>query len=101
MIKKKYLKSKPECKVTFVISKDFVGDVGSVNIVGDMNDWDEINTPMKKLKNGNFTLDLKLATNQEYQFRYRVNDEYWINDDSADKYLPSPFPGIDNSVLTV
>ncbi|MBN2280874.1 MAG: isoamylase early set domain-containing protein [Candidatus Marinimicrobia bacterium] len=101
MLKKKYLKSKPVCKVTFKLKKSYVGDVDSINLVGDINGWDEKATSLKKLKNGDFTVDLDMETGSEYQFRYRVNHEYWINDDAADKYLPSPFPGIDNSVISI
>jgi len=101
MLKKKYLKSKPECKVTFKLEKSYVGDVDSIALVSDINGWDEVGTPLKKLKNGSFTLDMNLENQKEYQFRYHVNNEYWINDDAADKYLPSPFPGIDNSVVAI
>ena len=101
MLKKKYLKSKPVCKVTFKLEKSYVGDVDSITLVGDVNGWDETITPLKKLKNGSFTLAMDIDNGQEIQFRYLVNDEYWINDDAADKYLPSPFPGIDNSVITI
>lgn len=101
MLKKKYLKSKPECKVTFRLGKDYIGEADSVKIVGDINNWDENATPMKKLKDGTFTIDINLENEHEYQFRYRVNNDYWVNDDAADKYLPSPFPGIDNSVVII
>jgi len=99
MLKKKNLKSKSQCKVTFRLNKSYVGIADSVNLVGDMNNWDMESYPMKKLKNGDFTLDLHLDNDREYQFRYHVNHNYWINDEAADKYISSPFPGVDNSVL--
>ena len=101
MIKKKYLKSKNQYKVTFKLEKSYIGEVISVNLVSDINNWNEKNLPLKKLKNGSFKLELNLDIGKEYQFRYLVNKNYWINDDQADSYLPSPFPGIDNSVISI
>ena len=51
-IKKQYLKSKPECKVTFTLPKEAVGGAKKVTLVGEFNDWSETNTPLKKMKNG-------------------------------------------------
>jgi hypothetical protein len=101
MLKKKYLKSGSLCKVTFRLEKNYVGDVDTIDLLGDMNQWDPNGTTMKKIKNGCFTLNLNLESNRDYQFRYLVNRKYWINDDAADSYLPSPFPGVDNSVVSV
>ncbi len=101
MLNKKYLKSKPECKVTFRLHKKYIGNVDSVNLIGDANDWNNETNPMKKLKNGDFKIEINLKVGKEYQFRYKVNNTYWVNDDQADKYIPSPFPHIDNSVICV
>ena len=101
MLKKKYLKSKPKCKVTFRLEKSYVDGASSVDIVGDFNNWDENATPMKKLKNGDFKYEANLDIDTEYQFRYKVNKDYWVNDDQADNYSPSPYPGIDNSVVSL
>ncbi len=101
MLKKRYLKSKPKCKVTFKLTKEYIGEVDKVNLVGDMNNWNESDTELKKLKDGSFKLNLNLDTDQEYNFRYKVNDDYWINDDDADEYSPTPYPGVDNSVVAI
>ena len=101
MLKKRYLKSKPECKVTFKLDKSYIGNVNSVHLVGEMNDWSEEATPLKKLKDGSFKIELNLDKDREYRFRYRVDRNYWINDNDADKYQPSPYPGIDDSVVVV
>ena len=55
-LKKKYLASKPECKVTFKLAKDGANTYNEVSLVGDFNNWDQGKHPMKKLKSGDFTI---------------------------------------------
>ncbi len=98
--KKQYLKSKPICKTKFIMPKQAVGNAQSVNIVGDFNQWDIQATPMKKLKNGSFSVGIDLPAGKEYQYRYLIDGEKWENDWAADKYVPSSF-GPDNSVIVV
>lgn len=98
-ITKKFLKSKPVCKVTFKLSKDQVNGASSVHIVGDFNEWDESAAPMKALKNGGFTATMDLEQGKEYQFRYLVDGENWVNDEEADKTAPTPFGDANNSVI--
>ncbi len=101
MFTKQYLKTKPICKVTFKVLKKHIGQARSVQIIGEFNNWD-LNAPgMKKLKTGDFSCNIDLPTEQAYQFRYLVDKERWFNDENADAYLPSPFPGIDNSVIAI
>ncbi|HVU13482.1 MAG TPA: isoamylase early set domain-containing protein [Phototrophicaceae bacterium] len=96
MLKKQFLKTKDVCKVTFSLPEAVQGE--TVFLVGDFNHWDEAATPMKKQKNGSFTITLDLDKEHEYQFRYLVNSHEWHNDWAADKYVPNPFGG-DNSVV--
>ena len=100
-VKKRFLKSKPICKVSFRLSKEAVAGAKAVHLVGDFNDWDCAATPMTKLKSGEFTITLDLATGREYQFRYFVDGREWKNDQAADSYVPSPYPGVENSVVVV
>ncbi|MBI4826952.1 MAG: isoamylase early set domain-containing protein [Nitrospirae bacterium] len=99
-IKKQYLKGKPECKVTFKLPKEAAANAKSVSIVGDFNGWDANKSPMKRLKNGDFTVNISLPCNNEYRFRYLINNERWENDWFADKYIPNCF-GCDDSVVVV
>ncbi len=96
MLKKKFLKSKPVCKVSFYLPDAVEGD--EAYLVGDFNDWSEDATPMNQLKDGRFKATLNLDKGTEYQFRYLVDGE-WHNDWEADKYVPNPFSG-DNSVVS-
>lgn len=70
----------------------------SAFLVGDFNGWDHAATPMKKLKDGRFTVTLELALDGEYQFRYLLNGGEWRNDEAADRYVPNEF-GEENSVV--
>jgi 1,4-alpha-glucan branching enzyme len=100
-VKKKFLKSKPLCKVSFRFPKEAAGDAETVHLVGDFNDWDGSATPMTRLKSGAFTITLDLDVGREYQFRYLVDGSEWKNDEAADRYVPSPYPGVENSVVLV
>ncbi len=100
-IKKQFLKTKPICKVTFKVAPDMVGQADTVHLVGDFNGWAEAATPMKKLKNGGFTVTVDLEKEKDYRFRYLVNGNEWVNEPEADRYEASPYPGIDNPVVSV
>ncbi len=100
-ISKKFLKSKPVCKVRFEIPKDEVENGESVFLVGDFNNWDTSSTPMKQLKSGSYTVTLDLEVDRDYQFRYLIGQESWKNDSEADRYEPSPYADADNSVVSV
>jgi len=100
-IKKKYLKSKPVCKVSFEVSKKAAKEAKKVVLVGEFNEWDTRSLTMKKLKNGSFTFVVDLTPGKEYQFRYLFDDIIWENDCSADKYIRNEFGNCDNSVVIV
>ncbi|OQY40729.1 MAG: glycoside hydrolase [Spirochaetaceae bacterium 4572_7] len=99
-IKKRVLKSKPECKVTFVLDKEACSDAETVTIVGDFNNWNRSETQLKKSKNGDFTVTMNLASGKDYQYRYLINDNKWINDWNADSYAPTEYDS-ENSVVSI
>lgn len=45
---KQYLKTKPQCKVTFVVPAANVADAQEIALVGEFSDWQD--QPMKKQK---------------------------------------------------
>ena len=100
-IKKKYLKSDSICKVTFRLPKEAVHEAKSITIVGDFNNWSETDTPLKKLKNGTFTVTIDLQRDREYQYRYLIDSTRWENDWNADKYISAPYGDSENSVVVV
>jgi len=100
-IKKQFLKTRPVCKVAFRLSKDESKDAKQIFLVGDFNEWDENNLPMKSLKSGDFVANLDLETGKKYQFRYCFDHIAWGNDPQADNYVHSSFGGCDNSVINL
>ncbi len=87
--------------MTFRLSRKEVPGAEHVHIVGEFNNWSTRQSPMKRLKDGAFTLTLNLETGRGYQFRYLVDNENWINDPAADAYVPSGFSGSENAVVSL
>lgn len=96
-IKKQYLKSKPVCKVTFSLPAE---EANTVAVVGDFNNWNPTDSPLKKLKNGTFKGTLDLPTENSFEFRYLV-DDYYLNDTEADRFQWNEYAGTENAVLEV
>ena len=94
-ITKQFLKSKPVCRVTFTVPAEAAKEV---KVIGSFNKWNSEETPLKKLKNGNFKGTVALETEQSYEFRYLVDGTY-INDEQADSYSWSDFAAAENGVL--
>lgn len=100
-LKKQYLKSREGCKVTFRLPKDAAQSAASVYLVGEFNDWSPTATPMKKAKSGDYSVTVELVPGRAYQFRYLLDETRWENDWAADRYVPAPFSGAENSVVDV
>ncbi|MFW5901749.1 MAG: isoamylase early set domain-containing protein [Thermodesulfobacteriota bacterium] len=100
-LKKQYLKSRPVCKVTFRLGRQAASEAERVHLVGDFNKWQTDETPMKRLKSGDFSVTLDLPVNQSYQFRYLIDQNVWENDWEADQYVPSGIAANENSVVVV
>ena len=98
-ISKQYLKTKPACKVTFVVPAEQAPAAGSVAVLGEFNNWEA--AVMKKQKNGDFSTTVTVPKDQEFQFRYLIDGQQWQNDHEADAYVPSPLSYEENSVLRV
>ena len=99
-MKKQFSKTTPKCKVTFSLPKELVGDAKKVVVLGEFNEWDHTGIPLKKGKQS-FSTSIELETGRDYEFRYLVDGVKWYNDSFADAYVPSPFSGIQNSLVTV
>jgi len=97
-VSKKFLKSKPVCKVRFDLASERVSEeTKTVELLGSFSNWEPI--PMRKVK-GAFTRTLDLETGSSYEFRYRFDGENWENDEAADAYTPNGISG-DNSVISL
>jgi 1,4-alpha-glucan branching enzyme len=97
-LEKKFLKGKSVCKVKFALSGDQYKSASTILLVGDFNNWQLGDTPLKKAKTGVWSVSLDLETGKEYQFRYLIDGNLWENDAEADKYIPSGL-GSENSVI--
>jgi len=101
MITKKYLKSKPLCKVTFSVNPNEHTNASSIFLAGDFNDWDKSSLPLKKTKAGKFSTTIDLETEKSYEYRYFVDGKKWENDWNADAYAPSKVSFEENSVIKI
>jgi 1,4-alpha-glucan branching enzyme len=98
-MKKRFLKSKPVCKVTFELPWQAANGAARVALVGEFNGWDAASTPMKRQRNGAYSVTLDLPRDREYQFKYLIDGERWENDWEADRYVLSPGGDSENSVV--
>jgi 1,4-alpha-glucan branching enzyme len=100
-LRKKYLKSRPVCKVTFTVPKELANSAKTIFLVGDFNGWNSQKNPLKKASRGYFSTTIDLDKGKEYQFRYLIDEKDWINDPRADRYVYNDFANCDNSVVSV
>ncbi|MCB0729897.1 MAG: isoamylase early set domain-containing protein [Ignavibacteriae bacterium] len=101
-ISKKYLKSKPICKVTFRIPSNIGINHKKAVVLGSFNNWDQNSHRMKKLvKDGSFSIIVDMEVGNEYEFKYLVDDHIWLNDDNADKQVTTHYGDSANSVISV
>jgi 1,4-alpha-glucan branching enzyme len=83
-------------KVTFELPADVAER--TVSVVGDFNDWDEGKHKMKlDKKKGVWTKSISLKPGT-YQFRYKIDDGQWRNDENADRYEATPYSS-ENGVI--
>jgi hypothetical protein len=103
-ITKQYLTKRPNkphlCRVTFRFLSEHANKAKSVHLVGEFNDWKMLETPLKRLSNGDFSVTLKLEVGRTYQYRYLLNQTDWINDPSAESSIENKFGG-HNSAISV
>ena len=98
MLKKSYSKTGTVCRVTFKYENDEQAE--SAVVAGEFNEWSLRATPMKKLKDGSFSVSLSLPVGRSYCFRYVLDGNVWVNDTGADGYSPNEY-GEANSVLVL
>lgn len=98
---KKYLKSKPVCKVTFKVPKACVENAEKVALVGEFNNWNTNAFQMDRLKDGSFKTTIDLEVGKSYAYRYLIDNVIWENDWDADKYVNNGISAEDNSVVLV
>jgi len=98
MLKKNYSKTGNFCRVTFKLPPD--ANAKTAVLCGDFNNWDPDAGPMKRLKNGGFSITVSLRSSQSYRFRYLLDVNRWENDWEADSYIHNEY-GSEDSVVEV
>ncbi len=98
MLKKSYTKTGKKCRVTFKYPNEEQSETAV--LAGEFNDWSLEAHPMKRLKDGSFSMSLSLKTGYSYRFRYVLDSNVWVNDLAADSYAPNEYDE-DNSVVAV
>ena len=99
MIKKRHLKNKGLCKVTFSLPLEAVQQGQEIRVVGDFNDWNWENGLRMKAAKTAYQATVDLEAGKKYEFRYQMGDGQWANDPEADGYTPSPYKGVHNCVV--
>jgi 1,4-alpha-glucan branching enzyme len=69
-----------------------------VSIAGKFNEWNTSSTPMKKSKDGTWSIKIKLSPGQ-YEYKYFV-DGAWASDQLCSELVSNPF-GTNNCVISV
>ena len=96
MLLKNYTKTTKKCRVTFKYPNQ--EHAGSAVLAGEFNSWSTTDTPMKKLKDGSFSVTISLKAGCSCTFRYVLDDNIWVNDPAADEYVANEH-GESNSVV--
>lgn len=98
MLKKSYTKTKKSCRVTFKLATE--AEAQKASLLGEFNAWDKKAHPMKKLKDGSFSITVSLDAGTDYRFRYLLDGEEWANDEAPDAVVVNRF-GSQDCVVTV
>ncbi len=99
LMKRRHSSDKTRCSVTFWLPKDAAPDARCVAVAGSFNDWCVDRHPMKRLKDGDFALEVELEAGKEHQFRFVIDGVRWENAWNADKYVWCEHAQCENSVI--
>ena len=98
MLKKEYTKTGRSCRVTFNLPAEV--NAHHACLCGEFNDWDQTSHPMKRGKDGSFSLTISLKPGRQYRYRFLLDGERWENDWAAEDYAPNAL-GSEDSVVTI
>jgi hypothetical protein len=105
-IKKQYLKSKPEVKITFEIEKKDADNATSISLLSEHNEWQAVK--LKQLKNGKFKVVVNVSTQTSNSFQYifqatnKENQKTMLLPVDADGYVDNGMTdGGQNAVLQI
>ena len=92
---KQHTNGSGETLVTFRVPLEM--GARTVSVVGEFNDWSD-NAHRMPRDDDAFCVVIPLAPGRSYRFRYLLDGERWLNDWSADAYVPNEFGGSDSVV---
>ncbi len=98
MPEKDYTKTGRSCRVTFQLPSEV--NAGKAYLCGDFNHWSQDSHPMKRRKDGSFTLTISLKPGRQYRYKFFLDGERWENDWAAEDYLPND-QGSEDSVVSI
>jgi 1,4-alpha-glucan branching enzyme len=94
-----YSRDKTRCAVTFTLPKEAAPDSRTVAVAGSFNDWSADRNPMKRARDGSYSLQLDLEAGKTYEFRFVIDGVRWENAWNADKYVWNDGAKCENSVV--
>lgn len=101
-ISKQFIKSRSAFKVTFSVPAELAAGAKEVSVLGEFNGWDpNAAAKLKKQKDGSYKGAVELVGGKEYQFRYLLDGQKWLNDREADKYVPAGVSWDENCVVVL
>lgn len=100
-IKKQFLKSKDAYKITWTINKSTAGSAKKIHLAGDFNEWSEDDAEFTAMKNGSFKYVTELSKDSQYQFRYLIDGQQWVNEKDADGFVDNQISGEQNCLITL
>ncbi len=93
MLKKNYSKSGSSCRVTFKVPAEIEAE--TIALLGDFNEWDAESHPLTKRKDGTYSTTISLEAGQDYRFRYLLDNDRWVNDETPDREVANRFGTLD------
>lgn len=94
-IRKKYLRRRPVCQVTFEVATQ---TAEQVCVVGDFNHWRPEGSRLQKIREGCFRGIFEFPRENSYEFRYLIDSDF-VNETQADGFRWNAFAQTENSVL--
>ena len=97
-MKKQISKTKNEASVTFSISAEMLNGAKKASVVGEFNNWD-VNANPFRIAKGVGSAKVEMEKGREYQYKFVINGETWVDDPEADKYVGNEFGGTNSVVV--
>lgn len=98
MLKKNYSKTRSSCRVTFKVPAEIEAE--TIAVLGEFNEWDAESHLLTRRKDGSHSTTISLDAGQDYRFRYLLDKDRWINDETADREVANRYGTLD-CVVTV